>query len=68
MTPPLVYSVPQAAEVLGVSDWLVRRMIARGELPSARLGFKRVVVPHRALEEYLNGQAPSAARNGGVAS
>ncbi len=51
---PLVYSVPEAAEVLGVSPWLVYRLVAEGDLPSVRLGDRRLVVPHLALEAHLN--------------
>lgn len=50
---PLVYSIAQAAEVLGVSTSLVYRLAKEGELPSVRLGDRRLVVPHRALEAYL---------------
>ena len=57
MTPPLVYSVAEAAEVLGVSDSLVYRLINDGELPSVRLGDRRLVVPHRSLEAWLIAQA-----------
>ena len=58
---PLVYSINETAEVLGVSEWLVRRLIRRGALPAVRVGDKRVLVSHLALERFVNTQAPSAA-------
>ena len=57
MTPPLVYSVAEAAKVLGISDGLAYRLIKEGELPSVRLGDRRLVVPHRSLEAWLIAQA-----------
>lgn len=52
----LVYSVPEAAEALGVSAWLAYRLIARGELPAIRLG-RRVVVPKIALDAFCKAAA-----------
>lgn len=46
---PTMLSVAQAAKVLGVSDDLVYELTARGELPSLRLGRRRVI-PRRAIE------------------
>lgn len=57
----LTLTVPQAAEVLGISRALAYELVARGELPSLRLG-RRVVVPRRALERFIDDeQAPPAA-------
>ena len=39
----LVFSVPEAAELLGISRALGYELVARGELPSIRLGRRRVV-------------------------
>ncbi|MGH9043834.1 MAG: helix-turn-helix domain-containing protein [Acidimicrobiales bacterium] len=44
----LVFSVPEAAELLGISRALGYELVARGELPSLRLG-RRIVVPRVAL-------------------
>jgi excisionase family DNA binding protein len=46
---PLVLSVGQAAEALGVSDDLIYELIARGQLPCLPLG-RRKLVPRRAVE------------------
>ncbi len=54
---PLVYSVSEAAEVLGISTGLVYRLVKNGTLPSVRLGDKRLVIPHRALEVEINRRA-----------
>ena len=44
----LVLSVPEAADLLGISRALGYELVARGELPSLRLG-RRIVVPRAAL-------------------
>lgn len=56
----LTLTVPQAAQVLGISRALAYELVARGELPSLRLG-RRVVVPRRALERFIDDKAPPAA-------
>jgi excisionase family DNA binding protein len=52
MSDKLAYTVPEAAQLLGISEWSVRRAIANGQLPSVRFGH-RVVVPRYALERTL---------------
>ncbi len=49
----LVFSVREAAAVLGIGKDLCYELIGRGELPHLRLG-KRVVVPIRALTEFVD--------------
>jgi excisionase family DNA binding protein len=51
---PLVLSVAHAARHLGVSKSLVYDLVARGELPSLRLG-RRVVIPTQALLALIAG-------------
>ena len=48
----LVLSVTEAAGLPGISRGLAYELVARGELPSLRLG-RRIVVPRRALEALL---------------
>ena len=48
----LALSVEEAGALLGISRDLAYDLVARGELPSLRLG-RRLVVPRRALEEAL---------------
>ena len=48
----LVMSVPDAAAALGISRAHAYELVARGELPSLRLG-RRIVVPRAALESLL---------------
>ena len=57
---PLTLSVTEAASLLGISRALAYELVARGELPSLRLG-RRVVVPRRALEELVEGVEPASA-------
>ncbi|QGT99294.1 hypothetical protein SYNTR_0701 [Candidatus Syntrophocurvum alkaliphilum] len=48
------YSVREVAESINCSESTVRKLIRTGELPSKRVGPKRIVVPVWALEKYLN--------------
>ena len=48
----LVLSVTEAAGLRGISLGLAYELVARGELPSLRLG-RRIVVPRRGLEALL---------------
>ena len=50
----LVVSVPEAARLLGISRTHAYELIARGELPSIRLG-RRILVPLRPLMRLLEG-------------
>jgi excisionase family DNA binding protein len=46
--------VAEVADLLGISKDLVYDLVARGELPSLRLG-RRIVVPRRALLALIGG-------------
>ena len=52
----LVLSVTEAAVALGISRAHAYELVARGQLPSLRLG-RRIVVPRRGLERLLDGDA-----------
>ncbi|MCA1844399.1 MAG: helix-turn-helix domain-containing protein [Actinobacteria bacterium] len=52
----LVLTVTEAAAALGISRAHAYELVARGELPSLRLG-RRIVVPRRGLERLLDGDA-----------
>lgn len=56
------YSVAEAAEVLRVSQWLVREMCYRGEIRFKRIG-ARIIIPRDAVDAFLAAPAdePSAA-------
>lgn len=49
----LTYTVGEAALALGVSRRHAYQLVARGALPSLRLG-RRLVVPIRAVEKLLD--------------
>ncbi len=49
----LTLTVEEAAQLLGISRALGYELVARGELPSIRLG-RRIVVPRRALNAMLD--------------
>ena len=46
------YTVAEAAEVLGVSGWLVREAVRRGELHGTRIG-ARIIIPAAAIDKFL---------------
>jgi excisionase family DNA binding protein len=48
----LTFTVAEAARCLGISRTLAYELVARGELPSVRLG-RRLVIPRRALERIV---------------
>lgn len=52
---PLTLTVGQTAEILGVSEYLARQMVKRGELPAIRFG-RLVRVPRARLIAMVNGQ------------
>lgn len=47
-------SVPEAAQLLGISRAHAYDCVRSGEIPSITLG-RRVVIPRRAIEDLLNG-------------
>ena len=49
-------TVPEAAQLLGISTWLAFQAVRRGELPSVRLG-RRILIPRARLHAWLAGQA-----------
>ena len=54
---PLVYTVMQAAALLGISRTLAYELVARGDLVHVRLG-SRIVIPRSAIERLLDIDAP----------
>jgi excisionase family DNA binding protein len=48
----LALSVPEVAELLGISRAFAYELVARHELPALRLG-RRLVVPLHLIEELL---------------
>lgn len=52
--PPIAYNVRQAAQVLGIGERTLRALIRAGQIRVARVG-RRVLVPHSALVEFVEG-------------
>ena len=52
--PRLAFGVQEVADALGVSRELVKHMIRTGELPSVKLGRRRLI-SRKALERFLSG-------------
>ncbi len=49
----LTFSVPETAELLGISRALAYELVARNEIPAIRLG-RRLVVPRHAIDSLLH--------------
>lgn len=56
----LVYTVEEAATLLGLSRSFAYEAVQRGDIPSMRIG-KRILVPKGALERWLTNVADSSA-------
>ncbi len=52
----LAISVDEAARILGISRNLAYEAVRRGDIPSIRVGQKRILIPIRALERLLDGE------------
>lgn len=50
------YTVAEAAEVLGVSDWYVRRQIKAGKLPVLPLAGRVLRLPRKPIDALANGE------------
>jgi excisionase family DNA binding protein len=57
---PLMLSIPQAAQLLGIGLSLCRGLITSGQLASVRLG-RRVLIPRAAVERLARAQDESRA-------
>ncbi len=62
MTDRLAYSVKEAAEALGVSEWKVREEIYRKRIFAVNLG-RRLIIPRWALEDLLSRTDPESDAN-----
>ena len=56
----LTLTVPEAARVLGIGKNLAYDAVARGEIPSIRIG-RRILVPVASLVQLLEKSVPSQA-------
>lgn len=52
---PLLLSIPQAAQKLGISESCARQMAYNGEIPVIRVR-RRLLVPVRQLEQWIDQQ------------
>lgn len=48
-----IYTVPQVAALLGISDGLAYELVRAGEIPAKRLG-RRWIVPRARFHAWLN--------------
>ena len=62
---PATMTIEEAAGFLGISRWLAYELARTGELPTVRLGKRRLLVPRAALDRMLEG---AGERTGGAAT
>lgn len=58
MATRLTYTVPEVAELLGISRSTAYECVRRGEIPSLTLG-RRVVISRMAFEAFLAAHTPT---------
>lgn len=58
-TEPMLIKIKDAAVLLGISEWQVRRLIEAGELPSTRIS-NRLYLPLAAIKGYVDSIRESA--------
>jgi excisionase family DNA binding protein len=56
----LAYSPKEAAELLGLHLNTIRKHIQAGNIPAKKLG-QRILIPARALEDWLQNNPPAGA-------
>ena len=59
----LTYTIEQTAELLGISRCLAYELARQRRIPVIKCGEKRLLVPRKALEEYLAGKWPVSGTN-----
>ena len=60
MQPRLTYTIPEVAQLLGISRSTAYECVRRGEIPALSLG-RRKVIPRAALDALLTTEAASTA-------
>ncbi len=53
----VLYSVAEAAQILGISKSTAHELVIRGELPAVHLGARRLITPG-VLEELIGERPP----------
>lgn len=56
MSEKLVYSVPEVAKLLGLNRVTVYKLAKQDGFPAVRIG-RRIIIPKKALEEWLEREA-----------
>jgi excisionase family DNA binding protein len=51
-----LYTIPQAAQILGRTEGAIRTMIHRRQIPVTRIGQKRIFISREVLNDLLRGQ------------
>lgn len=61
---PATMTIEEAAGFLGISRWLAYELARTGELPTVRLGKRRLVVPRQAVDDLLKDAQRGTAAEG----
>jgi len=54
----LVFGIPEAARILGISRETLRQAVIRGEVPARRLG-RQWLIPAAVLDSYAGADTPA---------
>jgi excisionase family DNA binding protein len=58
---PLTYTVDELPALLGISRGLAYEAVRTGQIPSIRVGKRRILIPRRAIRELLGEAGETAA-------
>jgi excisionase family DNA binding protein len=58
-----ILTVDQAAAVLQLHPYTVRKMLREGTLPGRKLGAKEWRVSRQALDDFMRGEGPTAVKS-----
>lgn len=56
---PVTFDVASASQMLGVSEYLIRKLVREGRLPHIRLGV-RILFRQQAIDQFLHEQELSS--------
>ena len=65
---PLAYTVKEAAKLCGLSSDMIYELCRQDIFPHLRVGARKIIIPKRRLEAWLNGSVMYEPVLGGVES
>lgn len=55
-----VYSIREVSQRLSIAEQTVRKLVRENEIPNIRISPRRIIIPAKAFEEWLNDRANHA--------